>query len=83
VLNPGLVDGQVHGGVVQGIPDALNDQLAHDASGQHLTGTLMEYALATASDAPPVFDIRHLESPTSLNPLGAWAQVQAARSRVP
>jgi carbon-monoxide dehydrogenase large subunit len=71
VMNPGLVDGQVHGGVVQGIPDALNDQLAYDASGQRLTGTLMEYALATASDAPPVFDIRHLESPTSLNPLGA------------
>jgi carbon-monoxide dehydrogenase large subunit len=71
VMNPGLVDGQVHGGVVQGIPDALNDQLAYDAAGQRLTGTLMEYALATASDAPPAFDIRHLESPTSLNPLGA------------
>ena len=71
VLHPGLVDGQVHGGVVQGIPDALNVQLAYDAAGQRLTGTLMEYALATASDAPPVFDIRHLESPTPLNPLGA------------
>ncbi|MGH7390947.1 MAG: xanthine dehydrogenase family protein molybdopterin-binding subunit [Candidatus Rokuibacteriota bacterium] len=71
VLNPGLVDGQVHGGVVQGIPDALNDQLAYDPSGQRLTGTLMEYALATASDAPPAFEIRHLESPTPLNPLGA------------
>ncbi len=71
VLNPGLVDGQIHGGVVQGIPDALNVQLAYDGVGQRLTGTLMEYALATAADAPPVFDIRHLESPTPLNPLGA------------
>jgi carbon-monoxide dehydrogenase large subunit len=71
VLHPGLVDGQVHGGVVQGIPDALNAQLAYDEAGQRLTGTLMEYALATAADAPPVFDIRHLESPTPLNPLGA------------
>ncbi|HEU5322220.1 MAG TPA: molybdopterin cofactor-binding domain-containing protein, partial [Methylomirabilota bacterium] len=71
VLHPGLVDGQVHGGVVQGIPDALNVQLAYDGAGQRLTGTLMEYALATAADAPPVFDIRHLESPTPLNPLGA------------
>jgi CO/xanthine dehydrogenase Mo-binding subunit len=71
VLHPGLVDGQVHGGVVQGIPDALNVQLAYDEAGQRLTGTLMEYALATAADAPPVFDIRHLESPTPLNPLGA------------
>jgi carbon-monoxide dehydrogenase large subunit len=66
-----MVDGQVHGGVVQGIADALNAQLAYDESGQRLTGTLMEYALATAADAPPVFEIRHLESPTPLNPLGA------------
>jgi CO/xanthine dehydrogenase Mo-binding subunit len=71
VLNPGLVDGQIHGGVVQGLPDALNDQLAHDGGGQRLTATLMDYALATAADAPPTFEIRHLESPTPLNPLGA------------
>jgi aerobic carbon-monoxide dehydrogenase large subunit len=71
VLNPGMVDGQIHGGVVQGLADALNDQLVHDESGQRLTATLMDYTLATASDAPPIFDIRHLESPTPLNPLGA------------
>ncbi len=71
VLNPSLVDGQIHGGVVQGLPDALNDQLAYDAGGQRLAGTLMDYALATAADAPPTFEIRHLESPTPLNPLGA------------
>lgn len=71
VLNPGMVDGQIHGGVVQGIPDALNVQLAYDEDGQRLTGTLMDYALATAADAPPVFEIHHLESPTPLNPLGA------------
>jgi carbon-monoxide dehydrogenase large subunit len=71
VLEPGIVEGQIHGGVVQGIPDALNLQLAYDEHGQRLTATLMDYTLATASDAPPVFDIRHLESPTPLNPLGA------------
>jgi CO/xanthine dehydrogenase Mo-binding subunit len=71
VLNPGMVDGQIHGGVVQGLADALNDQLAHDGGGQRLTATLMDYALATAGDAPPTFDIHHLESPTPLNPLGA------------
>ena len=71
VLNPGMVDGQIHGGVVQGIPDALNVQLAHDDTGQRLTGTLMDYALATAADTPRTFEIRHLESPTPLNPLGA------------
>ena len=37
VLQPGIVDGQIHGGVVQGIPDALNVQLAYDESGQRLT----------------------------------------------
>jgi carbon-monoxide dehydrogenase large subunit len=71
VLEPGIVDGQIHGAVVQGIPDALNEQLAYDAAGQRLTATLMDYALATASDAPRTFEIRHLESPTPLNPLGA------------
>jgi len=71
VLQPGIVDGQIHGGVVQGIPDALNVQLAYDDNGQRLTATLMDYALATASDAPRSFELRHLESPTPLNPLGA------------
>src|SRR5262249_23737796 len=71
VLNPGMVDGQIHGGVVQGLPDALNVQLAHDGAGQRLTSTLMEYTLARADEAPPRFDIRHLESPTPLNPLRA------------
>ena len=71
VLQPTLVDGQIHGAVVQGIPDALNEQLAYDESGQRLTATLMDYALATAADAPRTFEIRHLESPTPLNPLGA------------
>jgi CO/xanthine dehydrogenase Mo-binding subunit len=71
VLQPGIVDGQIHGGVVQGIPDALNVQLAYDETGQRLTATLMDYTLATASDAPRSFELRHLESPTPLNPLGA------------
>jgi len=71
VLQPGIVDGQIHGGVVQGIPDALNVQLAYDETGQRLTATLMDYTLATASDAPRTFELRHLESPTPLNPLGA------------
>jgi carbon-monoxide dehydrogenase large subunit len=71
VLSPPMVDAQIHGGVVQGIPDALNVQLAYDGGGQRLTGTLMDYVLATAADAPRVFDITHLESPSPLNPLGA------------
>jgi len=71
VLEPAIVDGQIHGGVVQGVPDALNRQLVYDRNGQLLTATLMEYALATATDAPATFEIQHLESPSPLNPLGA------------
>jgi len=71
VLEPGIVDGQIHGAVVQGLPDALNVQLAYDEGGQRLTATLMDYVLATAADAPASFELRHLESPTPLNPLGA------------
>ena len=71
VLSPPMVDAQIHGGVVQGIPDALNVQLAYDGAGQRLTGTLMDYALATAADAPRTFEITHVESPSPLNPLGA------------
>ena len=71
VLQPAIVDGQIHGGVVQGIPDALTVQLAYDESGQRLTATLMDYTLATAADAPRSFELCHLESPTPLNPLGA------------
>jgi len=71
VLEPGIVDGQIHGAVMQGLPDALNVQLAYDEGGQRLTATLMDYVLATASDAPSTFELRHLESPTPLNPLGA------------
>ena len=60
VLEPGIVDGQIHGGVVQGLPDALNLQLAYDDNGQRLTATLMDYTLATAADAPA-----HLRDPPS------------------
>jgi carbon-monoxide dehydrogenase large subunit len=71
VLEPGIVEGQIHGGVVQGLPDALNVQLAYDEAGQRQTATLMDYTLATAADAPRRFELRHLESPTPLNALGA------------
>ncbi len=71
VLQPALVEGQIHGAMGRGIPEALNDQLAHDETGRRLAATLMDYALATAADAPREFVIRHLESPTPLNPLGA------------
>ena len=52
VINPMIVEGQLHGGVVQGIGQALMEMTAYDADGQFLTGSYMDYALPRASDAP-------------------------------
>ena len=70
VVNPTIVEGQIHGAVVQGIGEALLERIVHDAAGQPVTGTLMDYALPTAGDAPPSFEIGHLETPSPLMPGG-------------
>jgi carbon-monoxide dehydrogenase large subunit len=69
VLNPVLVEGQIHGGVAQGIGQALLEQVCFDAHGQLLTGSFMDYAMPRASDMPPIASA-NLETPTALNPLG-------------
>lgn len=69
VVNPMLVDGQIHGGVAQGIGGALYEALRYDEAGQLLTGTLMEYHMP-AADEVPFIDTIHMESHSSRNPLG-------------
>ena len=70
VVNPKLVEGQVHGGVAQGIGQALMEELAHDTqSGQLLSGTFMDYALPHALDLPQ-FGWASNEVPCKTNPLG-------------
>ena len=69
VVNPLLVDGQIHGGVAQGIGGGLLEELVYDAAGQLLTGTLMDYALPRADEVPTIETI-HLEWPSPRNPLG-------------
>ncbi len=69
LINPLLVEGQIHGAVAQGIGEALLEELVHDDEGQLLTATLMDYALPKATDLPP-FDIGHLETPSPLTPGG-------------
>ena len=69
VLNPTLVEGQIQGGVAQGIGGGLFEALVYDDAGQLLTATLMEYPLPTATDVPGV-ELRHLECPSPRNPLG-------------
>ncbi len=62
LVNPALVDGQVQGGVAQGIGGALWERCVYDAAGQLLTTTLMDYAVPTAADLPPI-EVHHLETP--------------------
>jgi carbon-monoxide dehydrogenase large subunit len=69
VINPTIVEGQIHGAVAQGIGEALGERLVYDASGQLLTGTLMDYALPVGA-ALPTFTIGHLETPSPLTPGG-------------
>jgi carbon-monoxide dehydrogenase large subunit len=71
MVNPLLVKGQIHGGVVQGLGQALAEELAYDReSGQLLAGSFMDYAMPRA-DEMPLFDVDSHEVPTAVNPLGA------------
>ena len=77
LINPMLTEGQVQGGVVQGIGQALLEHTVYDSSsGQLLSGSLMDYALPRANDLPS-FDIDLIERPTAANPLGVKGSGQA------
>jgi carbon-monoxide dehydrogenase large subunit len=69
VINPLLVDGQVQGGIVQGLGQALFEEVVYDANGQLITGSLMDYALPRAADLPRL-KLARTETPTPVNPLG-------------
>ena len=79
VLNPMLVEGQVHGGVVQGIGQALLEQAVYDADGQLVTGSFMDYAMPRAHDAPMI-EVTNRPVPTKTNPLGAKGCGEAGTS---
>jgi carbon-monoxide dehydrogenase large subunit len=70
ILNPMLVEGQVHGGVAQGVAQALFEGVQYDDDGNPLTSTLVDYMFPAASEFPS-FETAHTETPTPLNPLGA------------
>jgi aerobic carbon-monoxide dehydrogenase large subunit len=69
IINPLLVEGQIHGGVVQGIGQALMEVTAYDSDGQLLTGSYMDYAMPRAPDAPMLGFASH-PVPAKSNPLG-------------
>jgi aerobic carbon-monoxide dehydrogenase large subunit len=71
MVNPMLVQGQIHGGLVQGLGQGLLEELTYDAdTGQLHTASFMDYAMPRADDVP-AFDVDHHEVPTKVNPLGA------------
>ncbi|MBT5111097.1 MAG: xanthine dehydrogenase family protein molybdopterin-binding subunit, partial [Rhodospirillaceae bacterium] len=71
VVNPMIVDGQVHGGIAQGVGQALWEEVAYDpTTGQLLTGSFMDYVMPRA-DQFPSFAVGHNEVPTPTNLMGA------------
>ena len=69
VLNPMILEGQIQGGVAQGIGNAFYEQLVYDDSGQLTNASFMDYLLPTANDVPNI-ETDHIETPSPLNPLG-------------
>ncbi len=69
LINPMLAEGQVHGGVVQGIGQALTERVVHDAQGQLLTASLMDYALPRAAEIPMI-KFTSAPVPSTSNPMG-------------
>jgi carbon-monoxide dehydrogenase large subunit len=70
LVNPLIVDGQVHGGLGQGIAQALLEGMVFDGNGQPLTSNFADYPVISAAELPS-FELVHMETPTWVNPLGA------------
>ena len=76
-INPLLIDGQIHGGIVHALGQALYEQIAYDAEGQLVTGTFVDYALPSAADVPS-FETDRTETPSPSNTLGVKGVGEAA-----
>ena len=82
VINPTVVEGQVHGGVAQGIGGAFYERMVYDPDGQPLSSTFMDYLIPTAMEVPDIETI-HVETPSTLNPLGIKGAGEAGVIPVP
>ncbi len=69
IINPVIVEGQIHGGVAQGVGGGLLEEMVYDEQAQLLTGTFMDYLVPTAMELPAIETV-HLEYPSPRNPLG-------------
>jgi carbon-monoxide dehydrogenase large subunit len=70
MINPLILEGQIHGGVAQGAAQALLEEVRYDSDGNPITSNLADYAMISAAELPS-FEIVHMETPTPINPLGA------------
>jgi aerobic carbon-monoxide dehydrogenase large subunit len=82
MINPMMVEGQVHGGVAHGIGMTLYERMRFDETGQPLTVTYADYLLPTSDCVPPI-EIHHMESPTPLNPLGVKGAAESGTIGAP
>jgi aerobic carbon-monoxide dehydrogenase large subunit len=82
VINPVVVEGQVHGGVAQGIGGAFFERLVYNEEGQLINASFMDYLLPTAAEVPPIA-VDHVETPSPLNPLGVKGAGEAGVIPVP
>ena len=70
LINPLIVEGQIHGGVAQGVGGALYERMVYDDAGQLLNASFMDFLMPYVTEVPSSIDIDHLETPSPLNPLG-------------
>jgi len=83
ILNPMIVEGQIHGGVSMGIGQSFYEQLVYDENGQLLNASFMDYLLPRSTDMPRRIEIAHLETPSPLNPMGSKGVGEAGAIPVP
>ena len=82
VLNPLILEGQIHGGVSMGLGNAYYEKLHFDENGQLLNASFMDYLLASSTEVPHI-EVGHVETPSSLNELGAKGVGEAGAIPVP
>jgi carbon-monoxide dehydrogenase large subunit len=82
LINPMIVEGQIHGGVAQGLGEALREQMVYSEDGQVLTGTLMNYAVMRATDMPRLI-LGETVTPNPFHPLGVKGVGEAGTNGAP
>ena len=83
VLNPMIVEGQIHGGLSLGIGNSFYEKLVYNENGQLLNASFMDYLLPRSTDMPRQIEIAHQETPSPLNPMGSKGVGEAGALPVP